>query len=79
MMKNSMTDLRNHLFMALEDLSDSDKEVDLERVKRITEVGKVLVETAKVEVQYLALVGDPEKSSTGFMNQPEALPGAQQP
>lgn len=73
-MKNSMTDLRNHLFMALEDLSDPSKKVDLERMKRITEVGKVLVESAKVEVAYLDVIGGDEQSSTGFIKHiPKAL------
>ena len=41
-MKNKMQDLRNHLFAQLESLSDPEAKVDLERVKAMTEISKVL-------------------------------------
>ncbi len=72
-MKNSLNDLRNHLFVALENLADPDAKIDIERIKQITEVSKVLVDTAKVEVAFINAVGD-ERLSTGFIESKPALP-----
>lgn len=53
-----MPDLRNHLFEALERLSDDEKPLDeeIKRAKAICEVAQVLVNTAKVEVDLVAAV-----------------------
>jgi len=56
--KNKLTDLRDHLFAAIEDLRDSDKspeelERDLKRAHAIAALGSVLVGTAKVEVAFI--------------------------
>jgi hypothetical protein len=56
-MKNQMTDLRNHLLAGLEALQDEDKPMDVERAKAICQVGRVVVETAKVEVAFLNVAG----------------------
>lgn len=63
-MKNKIEDLRDHMFMALERLSDPDLTEDglkkeIERSKAISEVGKVIVESAKTEVLYAKLAGKP--------------------
>ncbi|MEH6564601.1 MAG: hypothetical protein V7756_04665 [Halopseudomonas sp.] len=71
-MKNKMQDLRNHLFAQLENLSDPQTKVDLERVKAMTEISKVLVDSAKVEVGFLNAMGS--KHSTGFIESRPALP-----
>jgi hypothetical protein len=65
MPKNGMDDLRNHLFAALEGLADEEKPLDLERAKAIADVGKVLVESAKVEVAFLKVTG--ATKSTNFL------------
>jgi hypothetical protein len=70
-MKNQLTDLRNHLFAALEALQDEDKPMDVERAKAICQVGSVLVETAKVEVAFLNVAGG---KGTGFIESTPALP-----
>jgi hypothetical protein len=57
--KNKMEDLRNHLFTALERLNDAastnemhmDRELD--RAKAICEVAQVIVNSAKVEVEFI--------------------------
>ena len=54
MPRNKITDLRNHLFEVIEKLQEGD--IDLDHAKAIAEVGAVLVETAKVEVQFLRTV-----------------------
>lgn len=72
-MNNKMTDLRNHLFATLEALQDQDKPMDIERAKAIAEVGKVLVDSAKVEVMFIKAM-DGDAKSTGFIESERALP-----
>lgn len=66
-MKNKMTDLHNHLFATLEDLRDADKPVDetIQRAKAVTDVARVLVDAAKVEVEMIKAVGG--QGGTGFI------------
>nr|PZN75087.1 MAG: hypothetical protein DIU56_16960 [Pseudomonadota bacterium] len=63
-MKNRMEDLRNHLFETLEALKDKDAPMDLDRARAVAEVAKVLVDSAKVEVDFLRTVGG---AGTGFI------------
>jgi len=56
-MKNKIEDLRNHLFAALEALSDTENPMDLDRAKAICEVGQVIINSAKVEVEFINKVG----------------------
>lgn len=56
-MKNKMRDLRDHLFAALEGLADADKPMEIERAKAIAEVSKVLIDSAKVQVEVMKLTG----------------------
>lgn len=70
-MKNKMTDLRDHLFATLEALQDEDKPMDIDRARAIADVGRVLVDSAKVEVAFLNVAGG---ASTGFIESKPALP-----
>lgn len=71
-MKNKLSDLRNHLFATLEALQDPEKPMDIERANAIAEVGKVLVDSAKVEVMFIkAMDGDVE--SSGFIESKREL------
>lgn len=74
-MKNKMDDLRNHLFETLEALKDEDKPMDIERAKAISNIAGRLIETAKVEVDYLEVTGQHQGSA--FLPSPDrnALPG----
>lgn len=65
MPKNKIDDLRNHLFETLEALKDDEKPMDLARAKAIADVAKVLVESAKVEVDFLKATG--ALKSTDFL------------
>lgn len=52
MTKNTMNDLNDHLFMALERLNDEnlsgeDLQQEIERSKAISEVGKTVIDNAK--------------------------------
>ena len=72
-MKNKIEDLRNHLFAALEGLADEEKPLDLERAKAIATVAQTIINSAKVEVEYLEITG---QSGTGFMAE-RLSPGAE--
>lgn len=52
-MKNKIQDLRNHLFAALEELQDPDSTVPVEKILATANIGAVIVNTAKLELQYL--------------------------
>lgn len=71
-MKNKIEDLRNHLFAALEGLADPEKPMEIERARAIADVARVVVDSAKVEVQFLNGVG--AKRGTGFLPQEEPTP-----
>ncbi|MBP9032545.1 MAG: hypothetical protein KBG29_01540 [Pseudomonadales bacterium] len=69
-MKNGMVDLRNHLFATLEGLLDPDSPMALDRAKTVADVAQVLVNSAKVEAEFLRTVGDltgAELTGTGFI------------
>ena len=71
-MKNKIEDLRNHLFMALEKLNEAESPDDIkneiERSKAISEVGKVIVDSAKAEVDFVKATGG-EVITTEFFNE----------
>ena len=50
--KNKLTDLRNHLFATLEALQDTEKPMDVDRAKAVAEVAKVVLDSAKLEMQF---------------------------
>lgn len=64
-MKNKIDDLRNHLFETLEALKDEEKPMELARARAIADVARVIVESAKVEVNFLSVTGAVQ--STGFL------------
>ncbi len=51
-MKNKIEDLRNHLFATLEALQDKEAPMDLDRAQTIADVAQVIVNSAKVEVDF---------------------------
>lgn len=67
-MKNKMTDLRNHLFEVLEALKDRDQPMEIERAKIISDVAQTLINSAKVELQFMELMGADEGGQ--FFEQP---------
>jgi hypothetical protein len=67
-MKNKIEDVRNHLFMALERLNDEDEPIsdqELKRAKTIADVSQVIINSAKIEVDYLKATK--RKQGTGFI------------
>jgi hypothetical protein len=56
-MKNTIVDLRNHLFATLEALQDVEKPMELARAREIANVARVVVDSAKVEVAFVKATG----------------------
>ena len=56
-MKNKISDLRNHLFSVLEELTDPDSTYDISKAKVVADVAQVIINSASVENQYLKIVG----------------------
>jgi hypothetical protein len=52
-MSSTITDVREHLMKTLEDLRDRDNPMDIDRARAVAQVAGVLVDTAKVEVDYI--------------------------
>lgn len=74
-MKNKIGDLRDHMFAQLErlgqeDLSPEQLKTEIERAQAISEVGKVIVESAKTEVLHLKLM-----NKLDYKNPPKFLEG----
>jgi hypothetical protein len=73
-MKNKISDLRNHMFAALErlgneNISPEDLQKEIERSRAISEVGKVIVESAKTEVLYAKMTGKRQDEPTHFLEE----------
>ena len=67
--KNKITDLRDHLFATLESLRDTEKPMDLDRAKAIAEVSQTIINSAKVEVEFMKQTG---ATGSGFI--PDSTP-----
>lgn len=63
-MSKNIGDVRAALFSALEGLAD--KSLDIERAKAICEVSQTIINSAKVEVDFLRATGA-SGPSTGFL------------
>lgn len=70
-MKNKIEDLRNHLFATLESLQDKEQPMDIERARAIADVAQVIVNSAKVEVDFVRATE--RANGTDFMD-PEVRP-----
>lgn len=72
-----LTALREALFSTLEGVRAGT--IDLDKARAVNELGKTLIDTAKVEVDYLRLAGGGESAfidtAIGADNVPTGLPG----
>lgn len=68
-MSKNLTDLRTALFETLDGLKAGT--MDIDRAKMINEVGKTLVETARVEVDFLRVTNGVESA---FIETPVEVP-----
>jgi hypothetical protein len=65
-MKNKLEDLRNHLFATLEALQDEENPMALDRAKAVADVAQVLINSAKVEVDYVRVTDAAAAGSSFF-------------
>ena len=66
MARNKIQDLRDHLFEVIEKLQDGDMQI--ETAKTIAEVGQVIINSAKVECDFMKVLGM-DSSFSGFIPQ----------
>lgn len=75
--ENNLTALRAELFATLRGLKSGS--VDLDRARAVNELGKTLIDTARVEVDYLRATGGGESSfidtAAGSDNLPAGITG----
>ena len=73
----SISDLREALFATLQGVKDGS--VDLDRARAVNEIGKTLIDSAKVEVDYLRVTGGGESefidTAAGADNLPQGITG----
>lgn len=83
MAKNTMDALRDHLFETIEMLknnsdpdADPKEKIDLETAKRISEAAQVIVNSVKIEVDFLQVVSKSEnrQSVLKLANESKMLP-----
>lgn len=67
--KAGIESLREELFSALRALRDPKEPLDIERARAIADLGRVLVDSAKAENDFLRITG--EQRGTGFIAAPE--------
>lgn len=68
-MANDITELRTHLFDTLRGLKDGS--VDVEKAKAVSLIADTIIDTAKVEVDYMRVAGG---NGTGFIAQDGSAP-----
>lgn len=74
-MAKQIGDLRDKLFETLDRLNDKAEPMDIDRAKAVAEVAQVIINSAKVEVEFMRQRGNDR--GTGFI--PEELPAPGQP
>jgi hypothetical protein len=71
MARNKINDLRDHLFSALERLDNDELTMEelnkeIEKAQAVAQIGSVIIQSAKIEVDYLKATGMIESSSELF-------------
>ena len=71
MANNKLSDLRDHIFMALERLADEDMSnekvhQEVEKAKAIAQLSATIIASAKVEIDYINAVGLVDSQSELF-------------
>jgi hypothetical protein len=71
MARNKLSDLRDHMFAALERLDDEELtneqiKNEIEKAKSIAMVGSVIINSAKIEIDYLKATGMIDTTSDLF-------------
>jgi hypothetical protein len=71
MARNKINDLRDHLFSALERLDNDELTMEelnkeIEKAQAVAQIGSVIIQSAKIEVDYIKATGIIESSSELF-------------
>jgi len=71
MARNKLSDLRDHMFAAMERLDDEEMTTEqikneIEKAKSIAMVGSVIINSAKIEIDYLKATGMIDTTSDLF-------------
>lgn len=72
MAKNTISDLRDHLFETLERLKDEESPMDIARAAAVADVAQAIINSAKVEIDLLKVVQGAEPASRKFFGMLEA-------
>lgn len=64
--RRQIDDLRDRLFETLDQLNDKDHPMEIDRAKAVAEVAQVIINSAKVEVEFMRQRGD-GRAATGFI------------
>jgi hypothetical protein len=72
MANETITDLRGHLFRTLDQLANTTTPPDLERARAVAEIAQTLINSAKVEVEFLKVTGG---EGSGFIPAADHSPG----
>ena len=67
MARNKINDLRDHLFETLERLKEGD--IDIATAKAMADVGQVIINSAKIEIDFIKATGSTKDS--GFIKMQE--------
>ena len=71
---HTITDLRRHLFDALNGLKDPKQPLDIDRAKAIADVSQTIINTAKIEIEHMKITGG---NGSGFIPDASATPAHQ--
>ncbi len=72
-MKNKIEDLRDHLFFTIEALLDEEKPMDVTRAKAVSNAAQAIINSAKVEVDFIKVTG--AVAGSGFIPMEPRKPG----
>ena len=63
---NTLEDLRAHLFATIEALRDAKHPMDIDRAKAVSEVARTVIDSAKIEVDYIRATGQQDAALPVF-------------
>lgn len=81
MAKNKINDLRDHLFEVIEKLQEGDENMSIEKAQTISMVANTIINSARVEVEYMKATGQEKSEQSLFLplNEPKRINGSAHP
>jgi hypothetical protein len=76
-MAHDIKELRKHLFETIEGLKSTDKPMEIERAKAISQVAQTIIDSARVEVKFAELTG--QEAQSEFLAEKKPRPNGQLP